>query len=175
MNKCKSSFLQKQPQLKVLWMWWDVADWGGLSIWSLGVWMIGYQPVERWRWKRPDIRGGIGWLGKNEWIVTWDGLLYILNERYSGMCGDTSPSPSSSLSFLWMKKRYLLVQMLQYWIVVNIFYCWNFRKSGARCRAMCSDRCWYGEKQKKISPTSDGTNYKSVDTKLWRISVAMRD
>ena len=23
----------------------------GLGIWSIGAWMIGYQPVERWRWQ----------------------------------------------------------------------------------------------------------------------------
>ena len=31
-------------------MWWGVADWSGLGIWSVGVWMIGCQPVEVWRW-----------------------------------------------------------------------------------------------------------------------------
>ena len=27
-------------------MWWDLADWGGLDIWNLRVWMIECQPVE---------------------------------------------------------------------------------------------------------------------------------
>ena len=37
----------------------------GLGIWHEEVWMIGYQPVERWRWQGRDVRGGIGRLGKS--------------------------------------------------------------------------------------------------------------
>ena len=44
-------------------------DRGGLSIWSLEVWMIGHRPVESWRWQRRDVRGGKGRLGKNVWIM----------------------------------------------------------------------------------------------------------
>ena len=29
------------------------------------VWMTGYQPVDRWRWQRQDVREGIGRLGKS--------------------------------------------------------------------------------------------------------------
>ena len=29
--------------------------------------MIGYRPVERWWWR--DVRGGIGRLGKNVWMI----------------------------------------------------------------------------------------------------------
>ena len=68
----------------IVWrMWWGVADWGGLGIWSVRVGMIGYRPVERWRWQGRGERGGKGRLGKNVWIKTWKCLVYILNGRYS--------------------------------------------------------------------------------------------
>ena len=28
--------------------------------------------------------------GKSEWMMTWNCLVYILNGRYSGICGGTS-------------------------------------------------------------------------------------
>ena len=48
--------------------------------------IIGYRPVERWRWLGRDVRRGIGKLEKNVWMMTWKCLVYILNGRYSGMC-----------------------------------------------------------------------------------------
>ena len=47
-----------------------MADRGGLGIWSVGMGMIEYQPVERWRWQGRDVRGGIGRLGKIVWMMT---------------------------------------------------------------------------------------------------------
>ena len=34
-------------------------------VWASGVWMIEYQPVERWRWQGRDVRSGIGRLEKS--------------------------------------------------------------------------------------------------------------
>ena len=64
----------------------------GLSHVILDIKIQGYmaQPAEGWRWQGPDIRGGIGRLGKNVWIMTWQFLVYILNGQYSGMCGGTN-------------------------------------------------------------------------------------
>ena len=86
---------------RVWWMWWGVADWGGLGIWSIGMWMIGCQPVERSRWQRLDVRGGIGRLGKSVWMMTWRCLVTILNGRHSGMCGGTSYGQTSNPSVVW--------------------------------------------------------------------------
>ena len=52
--------------------------------------MIGYRPVERWRWQGRDVKGEIGRLGKSVWMMTWKCLVYILNGWYSGMCGGIS-------------------------------------------------------------------------------------
>ena len=69
-------------------MWWGLADWGGLSIWSIGVWMIGCQPVEMWRWQRWGVGVGaerLGLLGENVWMMTWKCLLGNIQGYVEGL------------------------------------------------------------------------------------------
>ena len=33
------------------------------------------RPVEKWRWQGRDVRGGIGKLERNVWIMTWKCLV----------------------------------------------------------------------------------------------------
>ena len=40
---------ERWAKYKFFWMGWD-----GLSMWSIGVWMIGCRPVEMWRWQGWD-------------------------------------------------------------------------------------------------------------------------
>ena len=68
--------------------------------------MIGYRPVERWRWQGRDVRGGIGRLGKNVWMMTWTCLVYILNGQNSGMCGGTSYQQTTNRSVAWKKWKF---------------------------------------------------------------------
>ena len=84
-------------------MWWGMADWGGLGIWSVEGWMIGYRPVERWRWQGWDVRGGIERLGRNVWIRTWNCLVCGPSGQFSGMCGGTSYGQTSKPSLAWKK------------------------------------------------------------------------
>ena len=60
------------------------------KIWWLDVWASGV-----WECRTVEVAGeereGKGRLGKNVWIImTCKCLVYILNGRYSGMCGGTS-------------------------------------------------------------------------------------
>ena len=47
-----------------------------------------------------------GRLGKNVWIKIWKCLVYILNGRYSGMCGGTSYGQTSNPSIAWKKSTF---------------------------------------------------------------------
>ena len=85
----------------------DVARRGRLRCFGhlepIRVWMIGYRPAERWRWQGRDVRGGKGRLGKSVWMMTCKCFVYILNGRYSGMCGGTSYGQTSNPSVAWKK------------------------------------------------------------------------
>ena len=70
----------------------------GLDIWRERVWMIGYQPVERWRWQGQDVRGGIGRLGKS---VDKEMEVLSLHPEFSGMCGGTPYGQMSNPSVAW--------------------------------------------------------------------------
>ena len=75
----------------VRWMWWSVADWGGLGIiWSVGVLMIGCWPIEIWKWQGWGVGVGTGRLGENVWMMTWKCLVCNLNRQCSRICGGTS-------------------------------------------------------------------------------------
>ena len=65
--------------------------------------MIGYRPVERWRWQGREVRGEIERLEKSVWIWTFKCLVYMLNGRCSGMCGGTSYGQTSNSSVAWKK------------------------------------------------------------------------
>ena len=57
-------------------------------VWASGV----------WRWQGRNVRRGKGRFGKNVWMRTWKCLVYILNRRYSGICGGTSYGQTSNPS-----------------------------------------------------------------------------
>ena len=77
-------------------LWW----FGHLERRSVDDWVSACRKVEVAGW---DVRGGKRRLGKNVWIMTWKCLVYILNGRYSGMCGGTLYGQTSNPSVAWKK------------------------------------------------------------------------
>ena len=133
-------------------MWWGMADWGGLGIWSVGVWMIWYRPVDRWRWRGRDVRGGKGRLGMNVWRMIWRCLVYILNGWFSGICGGTSYGQTFNPSVAWKKwtfSKYMIMMMM---MILSVLY-YQYEKALSSRRKEYSElrgnkRRWRGEKTK---------------------------
>ena len=76
---------------RVRWMWWGMADRGGLGIWSVDLrvddWVSACRKVEV---AGARCKGRIERLGKSVCMMTWKCLVYILNRGYSGMFRGTS-------------------------------------------------------------------------------------
>ena len=98
------------------WMWWGMADWSGLDIWSIKVWMIGCRPVEmRWwpGWNVEDLGSVCERWHEIAQVAAWVGT-----GQYSGMCWGTSyidliimyTSAKQNFSYL-LKLKYSTVEL----------------------------------------------------------------
>ena len=68
---------------------WGVADWDGLDIWSVRVWMIECLLAEGWWWRGREVGDGVGRHGNSVLGMTWNCLVCILSGRFLGICGGT--------------------------------------------------------------------------------------